>query len=103
MPVIVLIFSFLENVLGGCPDLEPEPAGLKSYVPLEQPERMIDLAILKYDQLRVTAFASWDSSMHDSVYLNRVTQNNERIYLILKVRKVMKFDDVPDDVDYVDL
>ena len=71
--------------MGGCPDLEPEPAGLKSYIPLEQPERMIDLNILKYDQQKVTAYASWDSSMHDSVYLNRVTQNNERIYLVLKV------------------
>lgn len=27
---------------------------------------------------------SWDSSVHDSVHLNRVTPNNERIYLILK-------------------
>ena len=76
---------FTENVLGGCPDLEPEPAGLKSYIPLEQPDRMIDLNILKYDQQKVTAYASWDSSMHDSAYLNRATQNNERIYLVLKV------------------
>ena len=91
MSMTDIIYCFLENVLGGCPDLEPEAAGLKSYVPLEQPERMIDLTILKYDQLRVTAFASWDSSMHDSVYLNRVTQNNERIYLILKVGKIMNF------------
>ena len=91
MSMIDIIHCFLENVLGGCPDLEPEPAGLKSYVPLEQPERMIDLTILKYDQLRVTAFASWDSSMHDSVYLNRVTQNNERIYLILKVGQIISF------------
>jgi len=83
---IPLIFLNLdENVLGGCPDLEPEPAGLKSYIPLEQREKMIDLNILKYDQQKVTAYASWDSSMHDSVYLNRATQNNERVYLVLKV------------------
>ena len=28
---------------------------------------------------------SWDSSMHDSVHLNRITPNNERVYLIVKV------------------
>ena len=27
---------------------------------------------------------SWDSSIHDSVHLNRVTSPNERIYLIIK-------------------
>ena len=27
---------------------------------------------------------SWDSSIHDSPHLNRVTQSNERVYLILK-------------------
>ena len=27
----------------------------------------------------------WDSSIHDSVFLNRVTQSHERVYLILKV------------------
>lgn len=79
------LFIHAENVLGGCPDLEPEPAGLRSFIPLEQPDRMIDLNILKYDQQKMTAFASWDSSMHDSVYLNRVTQNNEKIYLVIKV------------------
>ena len=76
---------FTESVLGGCPDMEPESAGIKSTIPLEQPERLIDLPILKYDQQKVMAYASWDSSMHDSVFLNRVTQNNERIYLIIKV------------------
>ncbi|XP_008566699.1 PREDICTED: LOW QUALITY PROTEIN: kinesin-like protein KIF13A [Galeopterus variegatus] len=32
----------------------------------------------------VSATASWDSSVHDSVHLNRVTPQNERIYLIVK-------------------
>eukprot|EP00794_Sanderia_malayensis_P012185 gene12185-13443_t len=83
---IPLVFLDLdENVLSGCPDIEPEGAGLKAFIQLEQPERLIDLPILKYDQQKVTAYASWDSSMHDSVFLNRVTQNNERIYLIIKV------------------
>lgn len=33
---------------------------------------------------QVSATAAWDSSVHDSVYLNRVTPQNERIYLIVK-------------------
>uniref|UniRef100_A0A8C8Y7M8 Kinesin family member 13A n=1 Tax=Panthera leo TaxID=9689 RepID=A0A8C8Y7M8_PANLE len=34
--------------------------------------------------LDLNATASWDSSVHDSVHLNRVTPQNERIYLIVK-------------------
>ncbi len=34
--------------------------------------------------LQVCAIVSWDSSIHDSLYLNRVTPANERVYLILK-------------------
>ena len=33
---------------------------------------------------QVCAVVSWDSSIHDSVHLNRVTPSNERVYLILK-------------------
>ena len=33
---------------------------------------------------QVCAIVSWDSSIHDSVHLNRVTPANERGYLILK-------------------
>ena len=35
--------------------------------------------------LKVCTVVAWDSSVHDSVHLNRVTPNNERVYLILKV------------------
>ena len=35
--------------------------------------------------LQVCAVVSWDSSIHDSVHLNRLTPNTERVYLILKV------------------
>ena len=35
--------------------------------------------------LQVCAVVSWDSSIHDSVHLNRITPNNERVYLIVKV------------------
>lgn len=33
---------------------------------------------------QVSAVCSWDSSIHDSVHLNRITSPNERIYLIIK-------------------
>ena len=35
--------------------------------------------------LQVCAVVSWDSSIHDSVHLNRITPNNKRVYLIVKV------------------
>lgn len=74
-----------EHALSGCADIDVEPAGHHSFLSFEQSDSIIGLPIHKYDQKRVTATASWDSSVHDSVYLNRVTQNTERVYVILKV------------------
>lgn len=34
--------------------------------------------------LQVCAIASWDSSLHDSPHLNRVTPASERIYMVVK-------------------
>ena len=42
----------------------------------------------------------WDSSIHDSVYLNRVTQSHERVYLILKVRSLKKLAELPASVNF---
>jgi kinesin family protein 13 len=36
------------------------------------------------EETAVVAVASWDSSIHDSVYLNRITEPGERAYLIVK-------------------
>jgi len=83
IPVIFLDLD--DNALSGCADIDIEPAGYNSYLSFEQSDSIIGLPILKYDQKRVTATASWDSSIHDSVYLNRVTQNTERVYVILKI------------------
>lgn len=74
-----------EHALSGCADIDVEPAGHHSFLSFEQSDSIIGLPVHKYDQKRVTATASWDSSVHDSVYLNRVTQNTERVYVILKV------------------
>uniref|UniRef100_A0A8C5WZ12 Kinesin family member 13A n=1 Tax=Laticauda laticaudata TaxID=8630 RepID=A0A8C5WZ12_LATLA len=43
----------------------------------------LDEQIKKINNKQATA--AWDSSVHDSVHLNRVTPQNERIYLILKI------------------
>uniref|UniRef100_A0A7M5UMN0 CAP-Gly domain-containing protein n=3 Tax=Clytia hemisphaerica TaxID=252671 RepID=A0A7M5UMN0_9CNID len=83
IPVIFLDLD--DNALSGCGDIDAEPAGHHSFLSFEQSDSIIGLPIMKYDQKRVTATASWDSSIHDSVYLNRVTQNTERVYIILKL------------------
>ena len=81
-----LFLQQTDNALSGCGDIDAEPAGHHSFLSFEQSDSLMGLPIMKYDQKRVTATASWDSSVHDSVYLNRVTPNTERVYIILKVR-----------------
>jgi kinesin family protein 13 len=60
---------------------ESEIAGSNSILPKEHNgSQFFNLPIVSYCEKDVSAVAVCDSSMHDSVYLNR-----ERIYLILKV------------------
>ncbi|XP_022106893.1 kinesin-like protein KIF13A isoform X4 [Acanthaster planci] len=59
-------------------------AGYNSILPKEHGNKMFNLPIVKYCEKDVCAVASWDSSIHDSPHLNRVTSPNERIYLIVK-------------------
>ncbi|XP_068626995.1 kinesin-like protein KIF13A [Battus philenor] len=59
-------------------------AGLHSILPKEHGNRFYELHILHHHDKDVAALASWDSSIHDSQYLNRITEPNERVYLILK-------------------
>ncbi|XP_033100140.1 kinesin-like protein KIF13A isoform X3 [Anneissia japonica] len=60
-------------------------AAFNSILPKEHGAKMISLPIVKYNEKDVCAIASWDSSIHDSPHLNRVTSQDERIYLIVKV------------------
>ncbi|XP_060808553.1 kinesin-like protein KIF13B isoform X2 [Amyelois transitella] len=60
-------------------------AGLHSILPKEHGNKFYELQILHHHDKDVSAIASWDSSIHDSQYLNRMTEANERVYLILKV------------------
>ncbi|XP_059051246.1 kinesin-like protein KIF13B isoform X2 [Achroia grisella] len=60
-------------------------AGLHSILPKEHGNKFYELQILHHHEKDVSAIVSWDSSIHDSQYLNRMTEANERVYLILKV------------------
>lgn len=59
-------------------------AGLNSILSKEHGHKFYTLQILQHLDKDVCAIASWDSSMHDSQALNRVTEANERVYLILR-------------------
>ncbi|XP_024082800.1 kinesin-like protein KIF13A isoform X2 [Cimex lectularius] len=59
-------------------------AGINSILPKELGNMFYNLPIIKHCDKDVCAVGAWDSSVHDSRNLNRVTESNERVYLILK-------------------
>lgn len=61
-----------------------QAAGTNSILPKEHGAKFFNLPILRYCEKEVCAVASWDSSIHDSINLNRITPNQERVYMILK-------------------
>ncbi|XP_061089735.1 kinesin-like protein KIF13A isoform X2 [Conger conger] len=63
----------------------PHTAGVNSILPKEHGSQFFYLPIIRHSDDEVLAVCSWDSSIHDSVHLNRVTSPSERIYLIIKV------------------
>ncbi|NXG13412.1 KI13A protein, partial [Grallaria varia] len=62
----------------------PHASGVNSILPKEHGSPFFYLPIIKRSDDEVSATAAWDSSVHDSVHLNRVTPQSERIYLIVK-------------------
>ncbi|XP_034144555.1 kinesin-like protein KIF13A isoform X1 [Esox lucius] len=62
----------------------PHAAGVNSILPKEHGSQFYYLPIIRHCDDEVSVVCSWDSSIHDSVHLNRVTSPNERIYLIIK-------------------
>uniref|UniRef100_A0A8C3R8E0 Kinesin family member 13A n=1 Tax=Cyanoderma ruficeps TaxID=181631 RepID=A0A8C3R8E0_9PASS len=62
----------------------PHASGVNSILPKEHGSPFFYLPIIKHSDDEVSATAAWDSSVHDSVHLNRITPQNERIYLIVK-------------------
>lgn len=59
-------------------------AGLNSILPKEHGHKFFTLQIVQHFDKDICAIASWDSSIHENQALNRVTESNERVYLILK-------------------
>ncbi|XP_076593299.1 kinesin-like protein KIF13A isoform X6 [Chaetodon auriga] len=62
----------------------PHAAGVNSILPKEHGSQFFYLPIIRHSDEEVSAVCSWDSSIHDSVHLNRITSPHERIYLIIK-------------------
>ncbi|XP_055760221.1 kinesin-like protein KIF13A isoform X1 [Salvelinus fontinalis] len=62
----------------------PNAAGVNSILPKEHGSQFFYLPIIRHSDDEVSVVCSWDSSIHDSVHLNRVTSPNERIYVIIK-------------------
>uniref|UniRef100_W5MNR2 Kinesin family member 13A n=1 Tax=Lepisosteus oculatus TaxID=7918 RepID=W5MNR2_LEPOC len=62
----------------------PHASGVNSILPKEHGSQFFYLPIIRHSNEEVLAVCSWDSSIHDSVHLNRITPPNERIYLIVK-------------------
>ena len=61
-----------------------QASGMNSILPKEHGAKFFTLPFVKNSEKDVCALVSWDSSIHDSVHLNRVTPANERVYMILK-------------------
>ncbi|XP_052763190.1 kinesin-like protein KIF13B [Mya arenaria] len=64
-----------------------QAASINSILPKEQSAGYIVLQNFRAysENDHVCGVASWDSSMHDSQHLNRITGNDSRVYLIVKV------------------
>ncbi|XP_039255213.2 kinesin-like protein KIF13A isoform X1 [Styela clava] len=70
-------------------ELLHKPRGLDNMLPNELPGNYIEVPIIRAgtDEMHnhLTAVASWDSSLHDSILLNRVTPSNEQVYVVIQV------------------
>ncbi|XP_078481075.1 kinesin-like protein KIF13A [Ciona intestinalis] len=86
---VPVIFLDLDSDPVDCEDIIRAPAGLDSELPQEIPGTFVQLPFVRAPQSdyrgHVSAITSWDSSMHDSIFLNRVTPSGERVYIIVKV------------------
>lgn len=63
---------------------EVTSTGQNSILPKEMGNKFYGLQILHHLEKDVCAVSSWDSSIHDTPHLNKVTEANDRVYLILK-------------------
>ncbi|KAG6797833.1 kinesin-like protein KIF13B-like isoform X3 [Apis mellifera caucasica] len=63
---------------------EVSVTGVNSILPKEHGNKFYNLPIIRHIEKDVCAIAAWDSSIHDNKHLNKVTDANERVFLILK-------------------
>lgn len=83
VPVLFLDLNADDLSTQNCND-DVTVAGINSILPKEHGNKFYSLQILQHLEKDICAVCSWDSSIHDSQALNRVTEGNERVYLILK-------------------
>uniref|UniRef100_A0A670ISX5 Kinesin family member 13A n=1 Tax=Podarcis muralis TaxID=64176 RepID=A0A670ISX5_PODMU len=72
-----------DSGIPGAPANWIPPSGMETHIPVLFLDLNGKLQLTK--GVEVSATAAWDPSVHDSVHLNRVTPQNERIYLIVKI------------------
>lgn len=59
---------------------EVSVTGLNSILPKEHGNKFYNLPVIRHLEKDVCAIAAWDSSIHDNVHLNRVTDGNYSLY-----------------------
>uniref|UniRef100_A0A0R3TWU3 DUF3694 domain-containing protein n=1 Tax=Rodentolepis nana TaxID=102285 RepID=A0A0R3TWU3_RODNA len=97
--------------LPGAPATEIPPLGVEQHTPLifadidraankhlmvgacscldgEDSKSFVTLPVIKNYATLIGALASWDSNLHESDLLNKITPSSERIYLIVKVSRL---------------
>ncbi|XP_052897420.1 kinesin-like protein KIF13B isoform X1 [Anopheles moucheti] len=84
VPVLFLDLNADDLSTQGLSNDEVPMAGLNSILPKEHGNKFYNLQIIQHLDKDICAICSWDSSIHDCASLNRITEANERVYLILK-------------------
>jgi len=87
IPVLFLDLNTDEmstNIISNVGETQVLIIGSNSIIPKEHSDQYYNLPIIKYSDDVCDATAVWDSSVHESPALNRPTNPNERVYLILK-------------------
>lgn len=85
-PVLFLNLSSIDSP-ESCTELDDYLPVLSagSVLPKEHGDKFFSLPILENLEKIIGTVASWDSSVQNSVYLNRVTAEHERLFLIVKI------------------
>ncbi|XP_053677042.1 kinesin-like protein KIF13A [Anopheles nili] len=84
VPVLFLDLNADDLSTQGLSNDEVPLSGLNSILPKEHGNKFYNLQIIQHLDKDICAICSWDSSIHDCAALNRITEPNERVYLILK-------------------